>query len=127
MCCEQGMQPPGFHFSVSCPSLLPMFIKVEDQFPDTPCQPSLTATMLPMVVPITYHRDPCEAVRGAYQFACVQGGDGRGAVAALSAAITDASAFDALEVEVEAATALRERWERRAEAVAQLDSVVAEV
>jgi hypothetical protein len=57
----------------------------------------------------------------------VQGGDGRGAVAVLSAAIADASAYDALEVEVEAATALRERWERRADAVAQLDSVIAEV
>ncbi len=57
----------------------------------------------------------------------MQGGDGRGAVAVLSAAIADASAYDALEVEVEAATALRERWERRADAVAQLDSVIAEV
>ena len=57
----------------------------------------------------------------------MQGGDGRGAVAALSAAIAEASAYEALEVEVEAAAALRERWERRAEAVAQLDSVVAEV
>ena len=58
---------------------------------------------------------------------CAQGADGRGAVVALTAAITEASAYEALEAEVETATALRERWERRAEAVAQLDSVVAAV
>ncbi len=45
----------------------------------------------------------------------------------LTAAIEDASAYKALEEEVEAATALRERWERRAGAVARLDSVIAEV
>ncbi len=44
----------------------------------------------------------------------------------LSAAIEEASAYMALEEEVEAAVALRERWERRAGAVARLDSVIVE-
>ena len=45
----------------------------------------------------------------------------------LTAAIEGASAYQALEEEVEAAVALRERWERRAGAVARLDSVIVEV
>lgn len=55
------------------------------------------------------------------------GGDGAAAVAVLSAAIEQASHFAALEDEVEAAEALRERWVRRAEAVGQLDHVMQEV
>ena len=45
----------------------------------------------------------------------------------LRAAIAEASAYKALDEEVEAAIALRERWERRAGAVARLDSVIVEV
>ena len=45
----------------------------------------------------------------------------------LTAAIEEASAYKALEEDVEAAVVLRERWERRAGAVARLDSVIVEV
>lgn len=55
------------------------------------------------------------------------GGDGATAVATLSVSIEQASHFGALEDEVEAAEALRERWVRRAEAVGQLDHVMQEV
>ena len=47
-------------------------------------------------------------------------------MAALSAAIEEAAGYKALELEVEAAVALRERWERRAVAVSRLDSIIAE-
>lgn len=55
------------------------------------------------------------------------GGDGASAVVALTAAIRQAEQFDALEEEVEAAEALRERWLRRAEAVEKLEEVMQKV
>ena len=53
--------------------------------------------------------------------------DGASTVAALSAAIEQAAQFEALEAEIEAAEALRERWLRRAEATEQLEAVMQEV